>query len=151
MSETPADTVAGERIIVGVDGSENSQEALRQAAQLSQALAAPLEVLVCWEEPAMYGAAYGYIPEVDPDAFLAESQRMLETTLEEVFGERRPGNLTTRLLHGRPVEVLIEESKNARILVVGRRGVGGVLSMIMGSVSSALVAHAHCSVLVVRH
>jgi nucleotide-binding universal stress UspA family protein len=98
----------------------------------------------------MHVSSYGYIPEIDPDAFRADSERMLETALEEVFGPHRPARLSTRLLRGRPAELLIEESRNARMLVVGPRGVGGVLGMIMGSVSAALVAHAHCPVLVVR-
>lgn len=138
------------RIIVGVDGSDDSKEALREGARLAQALGAPLEAVSCWEDPTMHVASYGYIPEIDPDAFRADSERMLESTLEEVFGPHRPAALSTRLLRGRPADLLIEESRNARMLVVGPRGVGGVLGMIMGSVSSALVAHAHCPVLVVR-
>lgn len=150
MSDTPIDTPAGDRIIVGVDGSDHSKEALREGALLAQALDAPLEAIACWQDPALYATSYGYIPELDPEAFRADSQRMLEDTLEEVFGQDRPANLTTRLLHGRPAEMLVEESRNARMLVVGRRGVGGVLGMIMGSVSSALVSHAHCPVVIVR-
>ena len=150
MSDTPIDTPAGDRIIVGVDGSDYSKEALREGALLAQALDAPLEAIACWQDPSVYATSYGYIPELDPEAFRADSQRMLEDTLEEVFGQNRPANLSTRLLHGRPAELLVEESKNARMLVVGRRGVGGVLGMILGSVSSALVSHAHCPVVIVR-
>jgi len=151
MSEIPAGTAAGERVIVGVDGSENSKEALREAARLSQALGAPLEALMCWQEPTGEGSAYGYIPAVDTDAMRAENQRVLDAVLEDVFGDRRPGNLTARLVQGRATEQLIEESRSAQLLVVGRRGTGGVLGMILGSVSSPLVAHAHCPVLVVHH
>ena len=99
----------------------------------------------------MYAAPYRNISELKPETFRAHSQQMLETTLEEVFGQDRPARLSTRLLHGRPTELFVEESKNAQMLVIGRRGVGGVLGMILGSVSSALVSHAHCPVLIVRH
>jgi nucleotide-binding universal stress UspA family protein len=150
MSDTPTMTPTGDRIIVGVDGSEFSKEALREGARLAQALDAPLEAIACWQDPSLFAASYGYIPELKPEAFRADSQRMLENTLEEVFGQDRPAQLSTRLLRGRPAELLVEESKNARMLVLGRRGVGGVLGMILGSVSSALVSHAHCPVVIVR-
>lgn len=150
MRDIPSDSSDSGRVIVGVDGSDHSKEALREGARLARALDAPLEAIACWQDPAAYGASYGYVPDLDPEAFRAESRRMLGTTLEEVFGRHRPANLSTRLLHGRPAELLVEESRSARLLVVGRRGVGGVLGMIMGSVSSALVSHAHCPVLVVR-
>lgn len=45
--------------------------------------------------------------------------------------------------------MLIDESKDAQLLVVGRRGQGGFLAQVMGSVSGACAAHAHCPVLVV--
>lgn len=151
MSETQSDPPAAGRVVVGVDGSEHSKEALREGARLAQALGAPLEAAVCWQLPAAYATSYGYIPELDPDAFRADAQHMLTVTLEEVFGRQRPERLSTRLLHGRPAEALVEESRDALLLVVGRRGAGGLLGMVMGSVSSAAVAHAHCPVLVVRH
>jgi nucleotide-binding universal stress UspA family protein len=47
-------------------------------------------------------------------------------------------------------ERLLEESEDARMLVVGRRGTGRVLCTVLGSVSSALVSHARCPVLVVH-
>jgi nucleotide-binding universal stress UspA family protein len=115
--------------------------------RLAEALGAPLEAVMCWEDPLLYES----YRVVDPEEFRRGSEQLFESTLEEVFGEQRPANLTTRLLRGQPAARLIEESEEARMLVVGRRGTGGVLGMILGSVSSALVSHAKCPVLVVRH
>lgn len=143
MDDAPTE----ERIIVAVDGSEPSKEALRTGARLADALGAPLEAIMCWESPLLYE---GY-RAVDPEEFRAGSEQLFEKTLTGVFGDRRPANLTTRLLRGQAATRLIEESEGAQMLVVGRRGTGGVLGMILGSVSSALVSHARCSVLVVRH
>lgn len=147
MSQTPSGPALGERILVGVDGSDNAKEALRVAADLSQALGAPLEAIMCWQDPLQFYE--GYYP-VDSEAVRAGSEKALQATISEVFGEQPPAHLTARLLRGRAAEQLVEASKTARLLVVGRRGLGGVLGAILGSVSSALVSHAHCSVLVVR-
>ena len=57
--------------------------------------------------------------------------------------------VTRSVKFGPPAKLLVEESRDAQLLVVGRRGRGGFLAQIMGSVSGACVAHAHCPVLVV--
>lgn len=146
MSEASGEDRTGDRIIVGIDGSDASKEALRTGARLAEALGAPLEAIMCWDDPLLYESAR----VVDPDQFRVASEQEFERTLEDVFGDRRPSWLTTRHLRGQASERLIEESEGAQLLVVGRRGTGGVLGMILGSVSSAVVAHAKCSVLVVR-
>lgn len=150
MSDTPNGVPPSNRIIVGVDGSDHSKQALHEASRLARALNVPLEAITCWQDPTMHGSAYGYIPRIDPDAFHTTSEKMLERTLYEAFGPDRPSHLSTRLLPGHPAEVLIEESKNARMLVIGARGVGGILGSLLGSVSSAVISHGHCPVLVVR-
>ncbi len=150
MSDTSNGVPTSNRIIVGVDGSDHSKQALHEAARLAHALNVPLEAVTCWQDPTMHGGAYGYIPDIDPDAFRTNSEKILKHTLYEVFGPDRPNHLSTRQLHGRPAEALIEESKNAQMIVVGARGVGGVLGSVLGSVSSAVVSHGHCPVLVVR-
>ncbi|ALU39351.1 universal stress protein UspA [Kocuria flava] len=137
----------GERVVVGLDGSESSKEALREGLRLAQALDLPLEAVMCWEDPLLFES----YRVVDPEEFRVASEQLLERTLAEVLGPERPARLTSRLLRGRPAEQLIECSEGARMLVVGSRGRGGVAGMLLGSVGSALVSHARCPVLVVRH
>ncbi|PLC13227.1 universal stress protein UspA [Kocuria flava] len=150
MTEHPESVSDGERIVVGVDGSEHAKDALREAARLAGALDLPLEVVTCWQDVTLAAGAYGYIPSLDPEDVRTGSQKMVEDVLAEVFGEDRPQRLRVRLWHGRPAEALIKASEGARMLVVGSRGHGGVVGMLLGSVSSAVVSHATCPVLVVH-
>lgn len=142
------EAVAGGRIVVGVDGSEPSGNALREGARLAKQLGASLEAVMCWEDPVLYE---NYGAGDDPEDFRRGGEDLLETTLADVFGEHRPAGLSTRLVRGQAASRLLEESEGALMLVVGRQGSSGVLGLVLGSVSSALVAHARCPVLVVRH
>ncbi|MCP8998501.1 universal stress protein [Pseudarthrobacter sp. RMG13] len=139
-----------ERIVVGIDGSEYSPAALRLAGRLASALAAPLDVVTCLGFSDFYLPAHlppGYI---DTTAELeAIAKRLMEQAIDRAYGAERPEHLTTAVKVGSPAKVLVEESRNAQMLVVGRRGHGGLFGQLMGSVSAACTAHAHCPVLVV--
>jgi nucleotide-binding universal stress UspA family protein len=58
--------------------------------------------------------------------------------------------LSTKTLHGPPARTLIEESRNAFMLVLGSRGHGGFAGLLLGSVSTACAQHAHCPVLIMH-
>jgi nucleotide-binding universal stress UspA family protein len=138
-------------ILVGIDGSESSPAALRLAGRLATALDAPLKVLTC------LGYSDFYLPErmppggdLDTPAELeAIARRLMEQAIERAFGQERPEHLVAVVKVGSPAKVLVEESRDAQLLVVGRRGRGGLLGQLMGSVSAACTAHAHCPVVVV--
>lgn len=68
--------------------------------------------------------------------------------MTKAFGAELPQNVTPRLVRGNPRTALIDGSKEASMLVVGRRGRGRPAGLLLGSVSSACVVHAHCPVLV---
>ena len=139
-----------QRIVVGVDGSEFSTTALRLAARLAAVLDAPLEVITCLGTSDFFFASH--LPEervASTEELEETAKRLLEETLERAFGDSRPERLTRQVKFGPPAKVLIEESNDAQLLVVGRRGRGGFLAQVMGSVSGACAAHAHCPVLVV--
>ncbi|UXM93501.1 universal stress protein [Paenarthrobacter sp. JL.01a] len=134
------------KIIVGVDGSAASMEALREGQRLALALNAPLEAWGCWELPAGYE---GYLA-MGIDGFAHTAEENVKEALKEVFGPQVPKNVSTRLVQGSARSALVEGSKHASLLVVGRRGHGGFGGLLLGSVSSAVVAHAHCPVVVVH-
>jgi nucleotide-binding universal stress UspA family protein len=86
-----------------------------------------------------------YVP--DPSQRTAED---LLREIKEVLGEDPPVLVQPRVKHGSPAKVLIEESANADLLVVGTRGHGGFRGLVLGSVSHHVAAYAHCPVTVVR-
>jgi nucleotide-binding universal stress UspA family protein len=133
-------------IVVGVDGSDASLEALRRAQDLAVPLAANVIALACWDYPQVYD---GYVA-VGIDDFDVRAGEILTEAVAKALGPEVPANVETRLTRGHPRPTLIEESKSADMLVLGRRGHGGFGGLLLGSVSSACVAHAHCPVLIVH-
>jgi nucleotide-binding universal stress UspA family protein len=138
------DTTPG-RIVVGVDGSVSSKQALRWAARLAAADGSRIEAVTAWDYPPSFNAPVDvdWRPDLDADTILTE-------TLDEVFGDDRPEGLEPVVAHGQARTVLIEASRGASLLVVGSRGHGGFAGLLLGSVSSACSEHAHCPVLVLH-
>ncbi|MFD5277671.1 universal stress protein [Pseudarthrobacter sp. NPDC058362] len=135
-----------QRILVGVDGSDASLEALRQAQRLAAALHAQVDATAYWDYPQAYA---GYVA-VGFEEFEEEAGAVLRKAMADTFGGDTPSNVHPRLVRGHPRDSLIEASRHADLVVVGKRGHGGFGGMLLGSVTSALVAHAHCPVLVVH-
>ena len=133
-------------IIVGVDGSEASVAALREAQRLAGPLGAEVVATAFWEYPRVYE---GYIA-MGITGFEEAAGEILRQSVEKAFGPAIPDNVVSRLVRNHPRQGLIEASRDADLIVVGRRGHGGFGGLLVGSVSSACVAHAHCPVLVVH-
>jgi nucleotide-binding universal stress UspA family protein len=134
-------------VVVGVDGSEASLEALREAKELAGLLGAPLQTVITWEWPALSGEipdVIGYQPEKD-------AREALIRALTEVFGTASPEGVEQVVREGQAARILTELSDGARMLVVGSRGRGGFAGLLIGSVSSTVGAHAHCPVLITHH
>ena len=137
-------------IVVGVDGSPGSRKALAWAAAEAADHQADLVVLNVWEHTLLPPAgsvsvSERYVP--DPSQRTADDLREVIT---EVLGEDPPILVQPHIKQGRPAKVLIEESANADLLVVGKRGHGGFAGLVLGSVSQHVAAYANCSVTVVR-
>lgn len=135
-----------DRIVVGVDGSPEAEAALRWAHAAAQRTGATLDVVTAWSLPAAFSwdvGAYG----ID---WQGDAEKSLQASLDQVFGSERPANLRTFALEGDPAHRLIEHARSAQMLVVGNRGRGGFLGLLLGSVSSKCAAHATCPVLIVH-
>ena len=131
-------------IVVGTDGSPGSLEALRWALRQAQATGAEVRVLLAWE----VATSLGNLSEMD-DVDWADIAR---TAVEEAAAAEPDFSvpISTEVVNGHPSNVLVEASKDADLLVVGCRGHGRVLEMMLGSVSDHCTHHAHCPVVVVR-
>ena len=138
--------MAEETIVVGVDTSDSSKEALRWAARQAELTGARLRVVIAWEIPTM--AFWAPLPEgLD---LAKDAREALDKTLEEVLGPEPKVSVSTVVVEGHPAPVLLEQSGDADLLVVGSRGHGEFTGMLLGSVSEHCVAHASCPVVVIR-
>ena len=134
------------RIVVGVDGSEQSKLALRWALSVSATSRASIEAVAAWHFPVNFG--WGYVSDDwDPEA---DATKALEDTVDEVFGTARPAGLRLLVRQGLPAKVLLDESDGATMLIVGSRGHGGFTGLLLGSVSASCAEHATCPVLVIH-
>jgi nucleotide-binding universal stress UspA family protein len=137
-------------VIVGVDGSEFSSAALRYAGTLAARLDARLEVITCIGMPDYLVVAHLEGGEHPLTARLEETARQaVEDALGRAFSGSRPAAVDVTVKFGAPGKVLVEESKRAQLLVVGRHGEGGFLGTSMGSVSKACAARSACPVVLV--
>jgi nucleotide-binding universal stress UspA family protein len=140
------------RVVVGVDGSGQSVNALRWAAGYAEATGATIDAVLSWHVP----TAAGVVPTgVAPHAALtaevrANMQHALDKALIAAFGTTTPSNVHARIAYGHPAVVLVDASRAADLLVVGNRGHGAFTGMLTGSVSMHCVNNAHCPVVVVR-
>jgi nucleotide-binding universal stress UspA family protein len=134
------------RIVVGVDGSPASKEALRWAARQAVLTQANLDVVIAWRPP----VTYGYAVEISDADFEGRARETLDSLVSEVLGPNVPTTVRTSVTEGHPAPALIEAARGADLLVVGSRGHGAFSGMLLGSTSMHCVHHATCPVLVVR-
>jgi nucleotide-binding universal stress UspA family protein len=147
-------------IVAGVDGSGPSIEALRHAARQARAHRAKLVAVYAYDyAPAWSVYAYAesgvavpppeQIEETEDEAG-ERARALLDRVLADVCGDMQDLEIDARAIpHRRPAAALLEEAAGADMLVVGSRGRGGFVGLLLGSVSQQVIQHAPCPVLVV--
>ncbi len=133
-------------IVVGVDGSDSSREALTWAVHYAALTGAEVEAVISWNYPTGYGMG-GVAADWNPGE---DARDLLAQTVTSVVGDDVPVPLTKVVREGNAAQVLLDESKDAQMLVVGSRGHGGFAGLLLGSVSAHCAEHAHCPVLVIH-
>ena len=154
MSTHPDDDrsdVVDTRVVVGVDGSQQSRHALAWAQFLAGTMGATVEAVIAWMPVgSRRWEGHGYVEVPDFWDPAGDAKRILEGTVEEVFGAQRPAGLRLTAAEGGAAKVLLDAGRGARLLVVGSRGHGGFYGLLIGSVSAACAEHASCPVLVMH-
>ena len=152
-------------ILVAVDGSESSKRAAHVALGLAEKLKAELIVLHAISPPTSYYQSNFPVPvgmappppsQKEIDAYYAYARRVALGIVGDTVSEAKKvgTNVKTELPEGvsSVVETIINHAakEHADLIIVGTRGLGGFKKMLIGSVSSGVISHANCPVLVVR-
>jgi nucleotide-binding universal stress UspA family protein len=130
-------------IVVGVDGSPSSVAALRLAASLMPLAGDMIRAVTVWQYP----LAFGLHAPIDWN-YEELAGKALDQALLEAFPTGHPCAIERQVLHGLPALTLIDESRDASMVVVGSRGHGGFRDLLLGSVSRLVSERAQCPVLV---
>jgi nucleotide-binding universal stress UspA family protein len=143
------------RVVVGVDGSPESEAALAAALREAAATGATVDVVTVYSLPDFWSHEYGAAP---PTA--EEIRRGVEDRLTAMVDAARSGppadvgsavaDVRVAVLDGRPVDMLLERAAGAQLLVVGSRGHGALRGLVFGSVALGCVLHGPCPVMVVH-
>jgi nucleotide-binding universal stress UspA family protein len=140
-------------VVVGVDHSEGAKAALAFAAEEAQLRGATLRVVHAWQYGYVgYTGFEGAVPtvRVDLHELRRAAEAALDDTVRETLRDFDGAEIEQRAVEGAPSSVLIEESRDADLLVVGSRGPGGFAQLLLGSVSQQCANHAECPVAIVR-
>ena len=138
-------------IVVGVDGSDCSRTALEFALDEAALRGAGLRVVAAAPEADYWAASYGLSTSL-LDELAADLEKTTQAMVDAVVRERGGADVPVqvRAVPGSPGQVLVDQSRDADMLVVGHRGRGGLRSAVLGSVGLQCVLHAAVPVTVVR-
>jgi nucleotide-binding universal stress UspA family protein len=149
--------VVSKAIVVGVDGSDASREALRWAADEARLRSLPLVAVHAWSfvpaqpigDPGMLAMPAGDLAgQLGAESEAARSA--VEAAVSDALGAEPGIEVERKLVEGEAGDALVTESESAELLVVGSHGRSGLKAALLGSVSRHVVTHAACPVVVVK-
>ncbi|KZF02489.1 hypothetical protein A2J03_28665 [Rhodococcus sp. EPR-157] len=139
-------------IVVGVDGSGSSFDAVRWAARAAELRGAPLKLVSAYQNTNVYTTLIAIPPNIGSE-MKAATTKILEAASEiasTTVDDPATLSVTAEAIVGPAIPVLLERASTARMLVVGSRGNGEYFAELLGSVSAGVSTHAHCPVAIVR-
>jgi nucleotide-binding universal stress UspA family protein len=136
------------RIVVGIDGSANSRQALDWALDEARARGCAIEVVHTWAPPYAYG--YPTPVALDPAPVEARAREMVERCVDDADTTGLAGPVEVIVTSGgSPAAALLVRAEAADLVVVGARGVGGFRGLLLGSLAHQVAVHAPCPAVVV--
>lgn len=150
MSPDPQEEASVEVVLVGVDGSPGSREALTWAYRYAERTGASLQVVTAFRYEEVVGVPGASWPVQTFEEIQLEARRLQREVTEAVIPEDTAVSVQAEVVFGNPVSVLLERAATVDLLVLGSRGLGGFKGLILGSVSQQCLHHAPCAVTVVR-
>ncbi|MEV4459368.1 universal stress protein [Microbispora sp. NPDC049633] len=142
----PSAPEAAEEIVAGFDCTETSEAALAYAFEEARLHGRRIRIVCAWEPPVPYGPVIA----TDLDEMRRAAEEYARGELRSWQGAYADVETELDMVRGHPVSALAEASSRAVLLVVGSHGRNAFTAAVLGSVSRALLAHAHCPVAVVR-
>lgn len=130
-------------VVVGVDGSEGSQRALRWAAEEAGVRGAGLRVVYVWSYLNQTGKTF------DPTYGEDDARRLLDEAVAAAGIPAGGIDVERKIVCDLPARGLLDSVADADLLVVGARGIGGFRGLLLGSVSQQVAQHAPCPVVIV--
>jgi nucleotide-binding universal stress UspA family protein len=131
-------------VVVGVDGSTGSRDAVRWAAEYARLAGAELRAVASWRWP-------NYITRIPPGIDLeADTRRTLQEVVAEISAEFPEVRISQHVIEGPGGPALLSQATDASLLVVGARGRAAFPGMLLGSVAEYCVRNGRCPVTVVR-
>jgi nucleotide-binding universal stress UspA family protein len=136
-------------IVVGVDGSACSHDALQFAVKEARLRGGRLHIVTAWSVPVMVYAG-GYTAGIDPATFQQDAEAVSAAALEAAHGLDGDLVVEAAVTNEQPAAALISAGEDADLLVVGSRGLGGLSRLLLGSVSEQVAHHAQCPLIIIR-
>lgn len=134
-------------IVVGVDGSEASQETLLFALEEARRWQTDLHIVHAFSE---WEPIPGSVEMIEQDRGPDEREAWLAALVHRVLGDANDIEIKQSTVEDDPAPALLAAATNADLLVLGSRGHGGFVGLLLGSVSLQCAHHASCPVVIVR-
>lgn len=145
------------KILLAVDGSKCSDAAMAEVARQPWPAGSEIRVITVAEMPFFPSTEFGSLPQQYYDELEGVAREKAQATIKRTVDHLKRDQVTSvpvdsKIIYESPREAIVDEAVEwgADLIVVGSHGYRGYKRFLLGSVSSAVVAHAPCSVMVVR-